>query len=97
MSRFNNLSIEPPVPAPDSDEQLVIGDERAFIELQEIPYVKELGARCLEIAEVYLNVAIQCREALQEWEEVPARRRKPIDLARAVPDLLPELNTGAEG
>lgn len=90
-SRFNNLSIEPPVPTPeDSDEQLVIGDERAFIELQEIPYVKELGSRCLEIAEIYLRVAYECRDALVEWGEIDKSRKKPVDLRGALPELSAE-------
>lgn len=93
-SRFNNFSIDPPIPAPeDSDEQLVIGDERAFIELQESSYVKELGVYAVEMAAVWLNIAYECRDTLVDWGEIEKSRKKPVDVRAA----LPELSTEAEG
>lgn len=93
-SRFNNFSIDPPIPAPEeSDEQLVIGDERAFIELQSSEYVKDLGAYAIELAAVYLNIAYECRDTLVDWGEIQKSRKKPVDVRAA----LPELSSGAEG
>ena len=93
-SRFNNFSIDPPIPAPEeSDEQLVIGDERAFIELQSPEYVKDLGAYAIELAAVYLNIAYECRDTLVDWGEIEKSRKKAVDVRAA----LPELSAGAEG
>ena len=93
MTSFDRLHIDLTVPEVGedyADEQLVIGDERAFLELQEADYVKAIGARALIAATKLLNLAYEAREVLQDWEEVPALRRKRPDLLRAVPDLLPE-------
>ncbi|OLT47737.1 hypothetical protein BJF87_21215 [Gordonia sp. CNJ-863] len=91
MTSFDRLHIDLTVPeTDDSDEQLVIGDERAFLELQEASYVREIGARALIAATRLLNLAYEAREVLQDWDEVPATRRKRPDLLHAVPDLLPE-------
>lgn len=94
MTSFDRLHIDLTVPEGNedyADEQLVIGDERAFLELQEADYVKAIGARALIAATKLLNLAYEARDVLQDWEEVPASRRKRPDLLRAVPDLLPEV------
>lgn len=86
--RFSNLSIEPPVPMREcSDEQLVIGDERAFLELQSPEYVLELGDRCLAVAEAYLAIAYECRDTLVDWGHVEKSRKKKPDLGAALPEL----------
>lgn len=94
MTSFDRLHIDLSVPEGNedyADEQLVIGDERAFLELQESSYVRDVGARALIAAQRLLQVAYVAREVLVDWEEVPASRRKRVDLLRAVPDLLPEV------
>lgn len=94
MTSFDRLHIDLSVPEGNedyADEQLVIGDERAFLELQSPEYNRELGARALIAAQRLLNLAYEARGVLQDWEEVPATRRKRPDLLRAVPDLLPEV------
>ena len=94
MTSFDRLHIDLSVPEGNedyADEQLVIGDERAFLELQEAAYVREIGARALIAATKLLNLAYEARDVLQDWDEVPASRRKRPDLLRAVPDLLPEV------
>ncbi|NIL77170.1 hypothetical protein [Rhodococcus sp. B10] len=94
MTSFDRLHIDLTVPEGNedyADEQLVIGDERAFLELQEATYVREIGARALIAATKLLNLAYEAREVLQDWDEVPATRRKRPDLLHAVPDLLPEV------
>lgn len=91
MTSFDRLHIDLTVPEgfnDDYDNQLVIGDERAFIELQEIEYIRTLGARALIAAQHMINIAYECRDALQEWDEVPATRRKRVDVIAAVPDLV---------
>ena len=91
MTSFDRLHIDltlPPNPDELDDEQLVIGDERAFLELQSASHVRVIGARALIGAQRLLNVAYEAREVLQDWDEVPARRRKKVDLLVAVPDLV---------
>lgn len=90
MTSFDRLHIDLTVPPTyyDDEDQLAIGSERAFIELQEIPYIKDLGARALIAAQHLLNIAYEARSVLQDWDELPATRRKKIDLLSAVPELL---------
>ena len=71
MTSFDRLHIDLTVPEVGedyADEQLVIGDERAFLELQEADYVKAIGARALIAATKLLNLAYEAREVLQYWE-----------------------------
>lgn len=96
MTSFDRLHIDLSVPEGNedyADEQLVIGDERAWLELQEPELIKEVGGRALIAAQRLLNLAYVAREVLQDWEEVPATRRKRVDLIASVPDLLPDVES----
>lgn len=65
----------------DTEEQLVIGSERDFIELQEPEAVCVLGKYALQRAQQYLTVAYECQEALSDWGYADKRRGKRIDLS----------------
>lgn len=90
MSAFDRLHIDLTVPPTyyDDEDQLAIGSERAFLELQDSEYIKDLGARALIAAQHLLNIAYEAQSVLQDWDELPATRRKKIDLLSAVPELL---------
>ncbi|SIS12100.1 hypothetical protein [Williamsia sterculiae] len=91
-SPLDRIHVDLTIPqSPDEDragEQLVIGDERAFLELQEAAYVRDIGARALIAAQRLMDLAYEAREVLQDWEEVPTRRRKRLNVLSAVPDLV---------
>lgn len=89
MNRFENLHID--LTAPDTgyeEDQLEIGSERAFLELQEPGYIRDLGARALIAAQHLLNVAYEARQVLQDWDELPESKRKKLDLLKTMPELL---------
>lgn len=91
MTHFERLHIDLTLPEGNedyADEQLMIGDERAFLELQDPEYIKELGGRALIAAQRLLDLAYVAREVLQDWDEVPATRRKRMNVVAAVPDLV---------
>lgn len=72
-----------PTPIPeyvDTEDQLVIGHERDFIELQEPHVVREIGAYAIRRAQELIELAQHCEDALAEWGEVPKSRRRRIDL-----------------
>ncbi|GAA1053959.1 hypothetical protein [Dietzia natronolimnaea] len=89
MTSYDRLHIDLSVPPTYyDDDQLAIGSERAFLELQDSAYIRDLGARALIAAQHLLNIAYEARSVLQDWDELPASRRKKIDLLSAVPDLV---------
>lgn len=93
MTSFDRLHIDLTVPEGNedyADEQLVIGDERAWLELQEPELIKEVGGRALIAAQRLLDLAYQAREVLQDWGEAEPLRRKKVDILLAVPGLLVE-------
>ncbi|GAA1099679.1 hypothetical protein [Tsukamurella spumae] len=88
MSPIDRLHIDLTIPPTEDDDQLSFGNERAFLELQDPQYIKALGARALVAAQRLLTLAYTARDVLQDWDEVPAARRKKIDLLNAVPNLI---------
>lgn len=88
MTAFDHLHIDLSVPpTEDCDDQITIGDERAWLELQSPEQVRAIGARALVAAQHLLNVAYEAREVLRDWGEVPATQRRRVDVIAAVPDL----------
>ncbi|MDI9934740.1 hypothetical protein QM806_04625 [Rhodococcus sp. IEGM 1351] len=64
----------------DTEEQLVIGSERDFIELQEPQTVHDLGSFALQRAHEYMSIFYECQEALNEWGYADKRRGQRVDL-----------------
>ncbi|OCC19419.1 hypothetical protein AS590_25840 [Prescottella equi] len=64
----------------DSEEQLVIGSERDFIDLQEPELVRSIGAAALRRAQEQLGVYFHCRDNLEEYGHEPKSRIRKIDL-----------------
>ncbi|WP_064256357.1 hypothetical protein [Rhodococcus sp. HS-D2] len=73
-----------PTPLPeyvDTEDQLVIGHERDFLELQDPQMVREIGAYALRRAQELIELASECEAVLVDFGEVNKSRSRKIDLS----------------
>lgn len=73
-----------PTPIPeyvDTEDQLVIGHERDFLELQTPEHVREIGAYALRRAQELIELASECEAVLVDWDLAEKSRAKKIDVS----------------
>ncbi|KSZ59699.1 hypothetical protein Z045_05900 [Rhodococcus pyridinivorans KG-16] len=72
-----------PTPLPEyveTEDQLVIGHERDFLELQTPQMVREIGAYALRRAQELIELASECEAVLVDWDMAEKSRAKKIDV-----------------
>lgn len=78
---YRTHSIPEPLPEyVDTEDQLVIGRERDFLELQEPQAIREIGAYALRRAQELIRLSYECEEVLVDFGEAEKSRARKIDV-----------------
>lgn len=82
LTTYRTHDIPTPIPEyVDTEDQLVIGHERDFLELQSPETIREIGAYALRRAQELIELAGQCEEVLVDWGEAEKSRARKIDVS----------------